>query len=399
MSASATSTALPSGYHAPLAVVNANNHGGWIVICNAFGLVVGLICLAIRVYIRTKVSPPFALDDWILAAATGLSTIQASILFSAVSYGYGKTLKLIQGSHLVLMQERKYAAEILFIIALYLIKCSVVLLYNRIAPDRQHSIAGWAVLGISIIFGICSVFLVALRCDLSQPWIQYGKQCDSLYAQWVAIATFDIISEVALFGLSINLVWGLQTSISRKMRVVSAFSFRLPIIVIAVIRVHYVDNVLSSSNPTLVGAVAGVLMQLELYYSLMSATIPCLRPFLANFSTNYGAMGGETVIGGSQIGTTKRDPKGSKGSFVLSSVSNHELSTRGKEKTISDSDGSMNEQIFRPDRGQTNARCTHNSQAVDASSIGSNESQKMIIKKQVEYSVESDGSRVGSKMW
>lgn len=140
-------------------------------------------------------------------------------------------------------------------------------------------------------------------------------------------------------------------------------------------------------------------MQLELYYSLMSATIPCLRPFLANFSTNYGAMGGETVIGGSQIGTTKRDPKGSKGSFVLSSVSNHELSTRGKEKTISDSDGSMNEQIFRPDRGQTNARCTHNSQAVDASSIGSNESQKMIIKKQVEYSVESDGSRVGSKMW
>jgi len=248
MSASATSTALPSGYHAPLAIVNANNHGGWIVICNAFGLVVGLICLAIRVYIRTKVSPPFALDDWILAAATVLSTIQAGILFSAVSYGYGKTLKLIQGDHLVLMQEvlnpfdahhafvhasltslqRKYTAEILFIMLLYLVKCSVVLLYNRIAPDRQHSLVGWAVLGISVVFGASSVLLVALRCDLSQPWIQYGKQCSSLYAQWIAIATLDVVSEVALFGLSINLVWGLQTSISRKSKVVLAFSLRLP---------------------------------------------------------------------------------------------------------------------------------------------------------------------------
>jgi len=168
---------------------------------------------------------------------------------------------------------------------------------------------------------------------------------------------------------------------------------------IAIIRVHYVEEVTASSNPTLVGAIAGVLMQLELFYSLMSATIPCLRPFLANFSTNYGAMGGETVIGGSQIGTSKRDPKGSKGSFVLSSVSNHELSTRGREKPISDSDGSMNEGMFRPDMGQTNARCMRSTPAVDASSIGSNESQKMIIKKQVEYSVESDGSRAGSKIW
>lgn len=73
-----------------------------------------------------------------------------------------------------------------------------------------------------------SVFLVALRCNLAHPWLQYSESCPSLAAQWRAIAAFDIITEVLLFALAIQLVWGLQTQFSRKTRVVFAFGLRLP---------------------------------------------------------------------------------------------------------------------------------------------------------------------------
>ena len=69
------------------------------------------------------------------------------------------------------------------------------------------------------------------------------------------------------------------------------------VIAVAAVRLRYIFIQTSSPNPTLVGAITGVLTQLELFYGIMAATIPCLRPFLAGFTTNYGAMGHDTVMG------------------------------------------------------------------------------------------------------
>lgn len=79
-----------------------------------------------------------------------------------------------------------------------------------------------------ITLAIVSILLVALRCNLSHPWLQYGVQCDSLSAQRAAVAAFDIITEVFVFAMSIQLVWNLQTSVATKGRVVLAFGLRLP---------------------------------------------------------------------------------------------------------------------------------------------------------------------------
>jgi len=84
-------------------------------------------------------------------------------------------------------------------------------------------------LGITSVIGIVSVFLSALRCNLSEPWIQFGDaKCSSLFAQWKAIAALDIVTEVGLFGMAVHLVWGLKTAFSGKFRVVFAFGLRLP---------------------------------------------------------------------------------------------------------------------------------------------------------------------------
>ncbi|KAK5114229.1 hypothetical protein LTR85_010294 [Meristemomyces frigidus] len=389
----ATSSALPPGYHAPLAVADANHHGSWIVICNAFGLIVALICLAIRVYIRTKVSPPFLRDDHALSAATGLAVVQSGLVFAQVHAGFGRSLRLINAASLLKVQKLGYTADIFYILALYASKCCVVLLYKRISPDRNHSMVAWSVLSACVTLGVISVFLVALRCDLSHPWLQYHVQCSSLSAQWAAVAAFDILTEIAIFGMSLQLVWKLQTSLARKSRVVLAFGLRLPVIALAALRLYYIDQEVSAANPTLVGAVPALLTQLEIFYSIMSATIPCLRPFLAGFITNYGAMGGDTVMGGSQIGTSsKRDAKGSKGSFAMTSLSSGPEKSaasakHGKSATRS-ANREMNEDMFRPNRQTNQTSVTHGSaRAHDASSIGSNDSTKMIIKKDVTYEV------------
>lgn len=86
-------------------MVTDNSHGAWVVICSAFGLLVALITLGIRVYIRRKVSPPFAGDDWSLTASCVLALIQAALVFGEVHEGFGKSLKLISESKVIEVQK------------------------------------------------------------------------------------------------------------------------------------------------------------------------------------------------------------------------------------------------------------------------------------------------------
>ena len=103
--ASRTPSALPPGYRPPLALVDDDHHGAWVHICNAFGLTVILITLAVRVWIRRKISPPFIYDDFALLAATVLAIIQSGLTFGEVHEGLGTSIDLIEDAHLTRVQK------------------------------------------------------------------------------------------------------------------------------------------------------------------------------------------------------------------------------------------------------------------------------------------------------
>ena len=55
---------------APLGAITPTNHSGLIHITNAFGLIVVLISMIIRVFVRLFIAPPFDRDDVALGVAT-----------------------------------------------------------------------------------------------------------------------------------------------------------------------------------------------------------------------------------------------------------------------------------------------------------------------------------------
>jgi hypothetical protein len=48
------------------------------------------------------------------------------------------------------------------------------------------------------------------------------------FARWEFVGVLDCITEVALFGISVYLVWNIQMSMKSKTIVVCAFGCRLP---------------------------------------------------------------------------------------------------------------------------------------------------------------------------
>jgi hypothetical protein len=124
-----------------------------------------------------------------------------------------------------------------------------------------------------------------------------GQTCDDVYIRLKAVCIIDAFLEAAVVACTAFMIRPLKTSASKKFVVVFVFSFRLPIIVIIAFRLHTFHHSGYTTDFTFLETLYIVLTQTQLNYSLISATIPNLRPIINNLNTHYGAMGESTLSG------------------------------------------------------------------------------------------------------
>lgn len=73
-----------------------------------------------------------------------------------------------------------YAASLLYILALFLSKISVLCLIWRLSIERTHIILAQASVGITFAATLAGFLMVAFGCDAKRPWGQALVVCDSL---------------------------------------------------------------------------------------------------------------------------------------------------------------------------------------------------------------------------
>lgn len=82
---------------------------------------------------------------------------------------------------------------------------------------------------MTIAWAVASIFLIGIRCHPAHPWFDNTTaKCSSLFTRWQFIAALDILTEIALFSISLYLIWGIQMSLKSKIIVVTSFGCRLP---------------------------------------------------------------------------------------------------------------------------------------------------------------------------
>ncbi|EXJ56542.1 hypothetical protein A1O7_06886 [Cladophialophora yegresii CBS 114405] len=407
---------LPPGYSPPFYEVTDTDHTAWIIIATALCLCWLLLFAAIRVFIRCTITPGYGLDDVSVGIATVLAVIQSSLVLGACSDGLGRSVELISPEMLVEVQKSYYTSNIFFTLALGLSKMSVVFFLNRLTVVKTQKMVFHALTAFIATWTVGSTFAVALQCDLPHPWIIVDEKCPGAFLRWKVIGALDIISELAIVLMAIYLVWGLFTTFSKKAIVVGAFAFRLGNIIAICFRLANFDKPERVSNPTLAEAIFIVWTQTELCYSLISATIPSLRPFVTNLNTQFGGMGAaDSSSGYASHGDRGGTKYTTKNTFKLSKLrsANRSATTsanRGdtytdfatRQAPASGLDGRSDLYSYGVwtapttaidgsghkvgKRNNISALNDENPKA-DATSVGSNDSQRMIIRKDVTYEV------------
>ena len=207
------------------------------------------------------------------------------------------------------------------------------------------------------------------------------------------ISVFDIAFELSLVGVTIYLVSDLKAALDMKWTVIFAFSMRLPyvkpprisiyipnsktdiarsLIVAIGFRLATFNVAGLTTNPTILQAEYITWTQTELAYSIIAATIPRLRPFIKKLATNYGANPANGYGGGHANETGDEQQSGSLQMLTL----------RPK--------GKGDEYNYRIWSGGVPGK-------TDVASVGSCDSQHMIIQKDLAWEVDPDPNRrIGS---
>ncbi|KAL8923699.1 MAG: hypothetical protein Q9208_004451 [Pyrenodesmia sp. 3 TL-2023] len=386
------STVLP-----PISAVTPTNHGALILITNGFGLCLLLIFIIIRVFARLFINPPFDRDDLFIGLATLLGIIYSAFLFSLVSVGFGKAEDLLSSQAIVSVQKLLYASDFFFLCTIWASKCSMALLYTRLTPRADHKRLALGIRVIVTVWLIMSIFLVALRCDLSQPWIFINPRCKDAVVRWDIIGAVDIATEAALFAMSVLLVKDLKMDISRKAFVVTAFGLRLPTIAFTVLRLKEASAWANSPDQTFGGVFFVIWSIVEAHFSICSSNIACLKPFIAAFNTSFGGSAeinelsrlDRTNKGGGHSGssglnslrnTFGRSSKKDKGSNVLAS----KASSMRADKALPHGSRGGHGMRGRDKELGNEVDIIHE----DTGSVGSGGSRQMIIQKDVTWDVE-----------
>ncbi|KAL1612384.1 hypothetical protein SLS60_000610 [Paraconiothyrium brasiliense] len=338
------------------------NHSAPLWIVSLLGLIYAVGVLMIRVFIKRRV---FGWDDSLIVAGTLTGLVQAIVFFKALKSGLGQIPENVP--NLSTTASLSFAAQILLLIALYLAKCSGILLLRRLFVRDHKSISRLCdmALGFTVLCGVATVILSSAGCPSSGS---LTKHCSSQNTRWIVITALDVVTEIILLVLPAFLVWQLQMKASYKLRVIAAFCFRILVIFFSIFhlgaRIKYTDN----AQPSPFNIVSTLTWhQTLLAWSLISTTIPNLKAFLHSLSANWGGADWGYTVKAYGNGTFEMKNMGTDSrSRAMASGAGTEAAT--------DMDTKFETQI------QTR-------QVGERSSLGSGGSQDMIIRKETVWTV------------
>ncbi|KAH6625721.1 hypothetical protein C7974DRAFT_206270 [Boeremia exigua] len=373
----------------------ADNSSGQLWIASILCLIYCTLVLIVRLHIKWRL---YGMDDAAISLATILQLGENIPLFIALRNGLGTSEQQLDSSQIATIGKATFAGQLFFLLTLTASKLSIAALMLRlftrdIIVTRRARILCHTTIAVTLLWAISSIVGTAVSCSPSD-FVRDGttSHCSRRLHQWKVTAALDILTELSLVLLPILFVWPIQMKRHIKVQVAVAFGFRIPLIAIAAVHLHYVSRYNNESNMSQAIVPALVLQQCEVLWSLLSATIPTLKAFMRAFNSGFGMEMDVYSPYGQRYG-----PQGSK-MYILGSV--HGSADRN---TATTPDACINEHQARPSSVEIiqgvkihsldeEAFDSDGSDRRPMSSVNSDSSQDMIIKRETTWSVSYEES-------
>lgn len=149
------------------------------------------------------------------------------------------------------------------------------------------------IIGIVAVWTLVSAVLVSAGCthnSLSSK--TFSDVCSGIQTRYLFVLITDCITDAILAFIPTYLCRHLQMNMLFKLQVLGIFALRLPLLALAALFFNTWRSSLHSDDPGVHRTKALAYQQSQLCFSLISATIPCLKSFIQSFDTGSGQKAG-----------------------------------------------------------------------------------------------------------
>ncbi|KAI0457283.1 hypothetical protein F5B21DRAFT_464951 [Xylaria acuta] len=185
----------------------------------------------------------------------------------------------------------EYASFVFQLIALALIKWSISASIQQLSPSATHQSLD-CVLRIVVGLWLLSAVLTTLfQCALPKPWDYVNNpHCINRRAWWTYVSVVNIGTEFFIVALYFLIIGNLRMSLARRSVVLLIFSTRLLIIGIALAQLAVFFDAFPSFDLTMDLWLPTILNQATLSASVVTASIPYLRPFMESLQSGVARV-------------------------------------------------------------------------------------------------------------
>jgi len=318
--------------------ISEHDHAGWIYIITLISLCYMVIVFAVRFVVKYG---KYGNDDWTLLAATVVAIAQHMTVLAGLTAGMGKSSSLMSFEQLQIVERYAAAHSFLFIIAQCFSKLSTALLTKRLFQNGRNAnfYVCWGLLGVSIFYGLWSILALAAACanPASPIPISSHEQCHGRVLRWQLVTALDIATEAILSVVPPLLLLGVQIKRSAQVLVMVVFAVRIADVAFSYLNLRsFMLANTSSTDPGLALVQPIMWTQTELLWSIIAASVPCLKTFIRPFdkideetyrSTNYRMYGT-----GRSAGRSWRDPVDKDGAIALDDFRGHKRGLVGQDE-------------------------------------------------------------------
>jgi hypothetical protein len=255
------------------------SYSHWLTIATTIFLIWTILFVAVRLWAKLTKSLPWSFYDNLFAAAfvsvfvlprrimstdssyrawASRSALRFMLRSRMVSESYTRTLLqrlnfgqkkygipsyLTDPQHsLTAIDQALYASQILYLLSIGISKSSTALFFGSLTRNKRQKWPSYAVAIVCGIWTLACILVIALRGNLAVPWLTENESetfvsrlsptssrrlTISQYVRWLGIEASGLCLELVLWSLSITLVWGLNTPLKKRLKVIGLFGLRL----------------------------------------------------------------------------------------------------------------------------------------------------------------------------
>ncbi|ERF74097.1 hypothetical protein EPUS_06366 [Endocarpon pusillum Z07020] len=330
----------------PHGAITESDHGGYVVI--AGWIMMCFFSLSVLTRLMTRFIPVrvYGSDDIIIAIAMVIGIAQTAAIHVSASNGLGRHIHTLSYDSYEIFAKAYYASDLLFLVTIYLAKVSLVVFIMRLTPSHNILYFCYGFITILTMWMLASVFSLAFQCSLPQPWDSmqlHLATCEvNIAGLYYSIGAVDILSDIVIIVTPTIIVWNVQISRAQRFTVIGVFGSRLAVCTCSALLLASIPEFIKSSDRSWEAVTPQIWRQVVQCLSLITACIPCLRPFLASLESGFIDSSMRGVIGKTYGGGSGHDTGDRKGpsSFAMTS-----FATRGRRATTANGTLGKNSEI------------------------------------------------------